>query len=147
MINPIDLENRFEEFMQNLPQYLPDGVLPVDLELLNSLGMLHADLSNEEEVHESIYQFYVIETADKLTLYNQNYIIWIVPRIDASHTSTLVLVALNSFNKPHLEMAYSASGVYNTSRLVLGILNRFLNEIKETQELICKMENNRPTGS
>lgn len=147
MLNPTDLENAYAEFSVDLHKSLPDGVISVDIELLHSLNLLHTDLSDDGEIQESSYQFYVIETTEKLTLYNQDYIVWIIPRVINNQSSTLVLIALNTSPKPHLEMGYSASGVYNTSKLVLGVLNRFLNEITENQEVIVNIENDKKTGS
>jgi len=136
----MDLDNAYEEFIADLPRCLPDGMIPINLDLLNSLDLLHLDLSNEENIKESTHQFYVIETTEKLTLYNQDYVVWIVPRILDHETSTLVLIALNTSPKLHLEIGYTATGAYNSSKIVLGVLNKLLSEIKENQELIVKIE-------
>lgn len=149
MMNPIELEQAFEEMVEHLPRYLPDGIVSVDLHFLQSIDLLHSDMSDseEDEIEGSNHQFYVIETAEKLTLYNQEFVIWIIPQLIEKESATTVFIALNNTPRPHLEMAFVATGVFNTSRLVLGILNRLLNEIKENEDLIVRMEEKRKTGS
>jgi hypothetical protein len=46
----------------------------------------------------------------------------------------LVLIALNQKGIPRLELAFLTTDVYNTSKLVLRILEKFLHEIQENEE-------------
>lgn len=90
--------------------------------------------------HAMTHYFQVIETEEKITLLNEQFIIWIVPSPGETENSTRVFIALQQNDGPHLEMAFSVSGVYNTSRLLLRILEKYLEEIYENEELLCQLK-------
>ena len=118
-------------------QFAPDGIVEIDLSLLHELGLLAC----EEESHEETsltHNFYVVESADKLTLFNQKYVVWIVPKLVDQTPTTYTLIALNDKKQTHLEMVFATSGVYNHSSLVLRILEKFLEQIEENEEEICR---------
>ncbi len=140
-MTPQELEKHYQTFMSDLPRFLPDGILEVDLDLLNDLGLLNV----EEDIQEDTlsHSFYVLESTEKLTLFNQKFIVWIVPKVVGQLPTTYTLVALNETQKPsqlHLEMAFATSGVYNQSNLVLRILEKFLEQIEENEKEICKFK-------
>ena len=83
------------------------------------------------------HNFYVVESSDKLTLFNPKYVIWIVPQLVDNVPTTHTLIALNDKQHTHLEMVFSTSGVYNHSSLVLKILEKFLEQIEENEQEIC----------
>jgi len=139
MINPVDLENSYQGYMANLSQWIPDGPIHVDLALLRSMTLVNVHLFEPENVVPSTTeQFYVIETSEKLTLFNNDFSVWIVPKMVDGISTTMTLVALNHSGKPHLELIFLTSGVYNNSRLVLSILDFFLQEVRENEDIIIR---------
>jgi hypothetical protein len=139
MINPLDLENAFQEYMANLSRWIPDGPIQVDLDLLRNMGIVNAHLFEPEHVTPTTSeQFYVIETSEKLTLFNNDFSVWIIPKMLEGLSTTMTLLAINQTGKPHLELVFLTSGVYNNSRLVLSILDHFLQEIRENEDMIVR---------
>ena len=134
-----ELDSSYEQFMNNLPELIPDGILQVDIELLQKLGLLHEDPTTTQASSLTRF-FHVVESKEKITLFNDQYVIWVVPEKTQDEPTTLVLIALNHQAKLHLEMAFATSGIYNTSKLVLRILEKVLAEIQETEEFISNIE-------
>ena len=139
MMNPNDLEVKYQEYMQDLPRFAPDGVIDVDLSLLHEFKLLDCD-EVEDPDSPLTHSFYVIESSEKLTLFNQKFVIWIVPQLIEQTPTTYTLIALNSDEKTHLEMIFATTGVYNHSSLVLRILEKFLEQIEENEEEIVKID-------
>lgn len=135
-----ELDSSYEQFIRNLPELIPDGIVHVELQLLQKMGLLQEDL--REQSPSLTRFFHVVESKDKITLFNDQFAIWIVPEKVNHEPMTLVLVAINTSGKPKLEMAFSMSGVYNTSRLVLRVLEKFLAEIQENEDLISHLKDN-----
>lgn len=131
-----ELDSSYEGFIQNLPELIPDGIVVVDLQLLQGMGLLQeAPHSNQDP---SLTRFFhVVESKDKITLFNDQFVIWIVPEKIDNEPTTLVLIAVVSHSKLRLDMAFSISGIYNTSRLVLRVLEKLLSEIQENEDLIA----------
>lgn len=139
MINPIHLEQAYGEFSQNLNRWVPDGVIQVNLSLLHDLGLLNQTQFEQSSIDNISHYFHVIETPDKVTLFNQQFAIWIVPKLVDDNPTTLTYVALLTNNKPHLELVYSTSGVYNTPKYILKVLQHFLTEVLDTEAIISAM--------
>ena len=140
MINPNQLEDAYREFSQNLVKWVPDGVITVNIALLNDLGLLsNAQLKQNLTTDNLSHYFHVIETIDKVTLFNDQFAIWIVPKTVDSLSSTTTFIALVTNNKPHLEIVFSTTGVYNTPKYILKILQHFLTEVQDTEALISSM--------
>lgn len=139
MMNPQDLETTYSEYMEDLTSFVPDGIYEVDLSLLYELDLLNAE-EIEDEDSELSYSFYVLESSEKLTLYNNKFVVWIVPQLVDDSPKTFTLIALNEDEKPRLEMVFATSGVYNHSNLVLRILEKFLAQIEENEQEICRFE-------
>jgi hypothetical protein len=137
MINPSILEEAFQEYSKDLNKWAPDGIIHVDMKLLSDLGLL-----NSEELEHSVtdayinQHFHIIETPDKVTLFNEQFAIWIVPELLDDIPTTTTLIALLQSNKPHLEIVYTTSGVYNTPKYILKILQHFLSEVQDTEAVI-----------
>src|SRR3990172_12224975 len=107
MINPTLLEDAFKEFTLNFQKWVPDGVINVNLNLLHELGLLsHAELEQPAS-DDLMHYFHVVETPDKVTLFNEQFAIWIVPKMVEDLTSTLTFIALLTKEKPHLEIVFS----------------------------------------
>ena len=140
MNNPVKLEEAYKEFMMNFPHGVPDGIIKVDLKLLNDLGLLHCDeLSEDNDPEEFPHHFHVIETPDKVTLFNDQFGVWIVPKIIEEIPTTFVLVSLVSNDHPKLELVFSTSGIYNTPKFVLKVLRYYLSEVIDTEEAISSI--------
>jgi hypothetical protein len=140
MLDPDELESDYQKFTENLKQFAPDGVVEIDLSLLHDLGLLSCEGIEECDATSLTHNFYVVESQDKLTLFNQKYVIWIVPKLVEQIPTTYTLIALSDKGHPHLEMVFSTSGVYNHSNLVLRILEKFLDQIEENEAEICKYD-------
>lgn len=141
MNNVAKFEAYYKRCMRNLSQHLPDGIVEVDLAFLQKVNLLNFSALEEEEQDDALTRyFHVIESDEKITLINELFVIWIVPE-SKEHTSyTYTLIALNLPAEPKLEMAFSVSGVYNTSKMVLRILERLLHEIQENEDEITRLK-------
>jgi len=133
-----ELEAQFLQYWANLPSFLPDGMIEVDLQLLQELDLLHTEATPVENDVLS-QNFYVMESHEKLTLFNDDFTIWIIPKVFQETPTTYTLIARKdslSRKTTQLEVAFSTTGVYNQSGLVLRILERFLEEISDTEKEI-----------
>ncbi len=140
MINPNQLEDAYREFSQNPVKWVHDGIINVNIALLNDLGLLsNAQLEQNLTTDNLSHYFHVIETVDKVTLFNDQFAIWIVPKTVDSLSSTTTFIALVTQNKPHLEIVFSTTGVYNTPKYILKILQHFLTEVQDTEALISSI--------
>src|SRR4029078_4113648 len=93
MINPKELEEAFSEFSTHLQKWVPEGVINVDLKLLQELDLLnHSEWENSVSDSNLTQYFHIIETQDKVTLFNDQFAIWIVPQLvnDTSSTTTYI---------------------------------------------------------
>lgn len=137
MPNIEKLEGYYKKAVENLHDCLPEGVIHVDLAILQNHDLL--DFQGIESHQENVLTryFHVIESEEKITLINDQFVIWIVPE---AMERTLTLIALNNQQEPKLELVFSVSGVYNNSRLVLRILEKFLHEIQENEEELSRLE-------
>jgi hypothetical protein len=144
MMTPAELEEAFVEFSHNLPKHAPDGVIVVDLNMLQELGLLQHDKFEHSTSHEDLmHYFHVLETADKVTLFNEQFAVWILPQLVKETPLTLTFISrLQANHKPHLELIFSTSGVYNTPKFILKILEHFLTEVIDTETIISSI--NRP---
>jgi len=133
------LDILFQQFRNDIVNHLPDSILEIDIEVLHELGILQ-DEENIDATASLTRFFHVVEAADKITLFNDQFIVWVVPDMVDEEPITLTLIALNSGFEPKLELGFTTSGVYNTSRLVLRILEKLLEEIQETEELLHSLQ-------
>jgi hypothetical protein len=140
VIHPEQLEQAYLEFSRNFTKWVPDGILTINLVLLEELGLLNrAELDEKQSSELKGPSFHVIETAEKVTLFNDQFAIWIVPCDSEEKSSTLVYIALITGSFPHLEVVFSTSGVYNSPKYILKILQHFLQEVLDTEKLISIM--------
>jgi hypothetical protein len=110
------------------------------MRLLNDLGLLNsAELEHPVSDAHLNHYFHIIETADKVTLFNEQFAIWIVPELIEETPTTTTLIALLQTNKPHLEIVYTTSGVYNTPKYILKVLQHFLSEVQDTEAVISSI--------
>ena len=134
-MNPTELEDAFKEYSADLPKCAPDGVIEVNLPILYELDLLNTKESPSDQKKFTHY-FHVVESPEKVTLYNDHFAIWIVPRIIEEQPSTYTLVAARQGKKPRLELVFHTTGVYNTPNFVLKILEHFLLEIQENEDIL-----------
>lgn len=139
MINPVQLEESFKEFSQNIHKWAPDGIISVDLQLLDQLGMLNNAKIDNATTDAITHYFHVIETVDKVTLFNEQFAVWIVPQSLEENTSTFTYIALVQAGRPHLEIIFATTGVYNTPKYILKILEHFLSEVLDTEAIISSI--------
>jgi hypothetical protein len=132
------LDEYFDKFSKNINKWIPEGITAVDLPLLQKFDLLHFHNRTVNDPALTRY-FHVVESSEKITLINDQFIVWIVPEKEKQTSVTYTLIALNQ-DHPHLELAFLNKGVFNSSRLVLRILEKFLLEIQENEELIEKFK-------
>lgn len=132
------IEKFYQQYCKDLSSWLPEDIIEVNLELLWQLDLVQ--YLDESRQDESIARyFYVIESEEKITLVNEKFVVWIVPDISTSPPKTYTLVALNHPNCPKLELAFTTAGVYNTSKLVLRVLEKFLVDIEENETFLSNI--------
>lgn len=129
------IETSYRKYIKNISDCLPEDIVQVDLRLLHQLNLLKYYDPNESDSSLTRY-FHVVETEEKITLVNEDFVVWIVPEKINGNTMTYTLIALNTPDEPDLQMCFVTSGVYNTSRLVLRLLEKYLLEIQENESLI-----------
>jgi hypothetical protein len=140
MINPKELEEAFLEFSTNLQKWMPEGVINVDLKLLHELGLLnHSEWENSVSDSQLTQYFHIIETQDKVTLFNEQFAIWIVPQLINDTSITTTYIALLQSPKPHLEIVYTTIGVYNAPKYILKVLQHFLAEVQDTEKALSSL--------
>lgn len=140
MLNPIQIEEAYQAFTSDLAKWIHDGVSHVDLKFLQSAGLLahlHEDQADPDDLTQ---YFHVVESAEKVTLFNDQFIVWIIPKMDSEQPHTLVLIALNQPDKAHLEIVFDTHGVYNTPRYVLKVLQHYLADMLETEAALISIE-------
>jgi hypothetical protein len=116
--------------------------MEVDLELLQRLELL--DIEDEQDPMPSLTRsFQVIESPSKITLVNDEFVVWIVPEMIENEPQTYTFIALNNPVFPTLDLVFSTKGVYNTSRLVLRILEKLLQEIQENEQLMHSLRQDK----
>lgn len=145
MISPEKLEELYKSFSNNLPETLPDGVIPVDLQLLKDLDLLKVSNFENSSLDSLSHYFHVIEAQDKVTLFNEQFAIWIVPKMISNRPTTLTFISLITNTSPHLELVFSTMGVYNNPKYILKILQHFLAEVVDTEETISAMDKKTST--
>lgn len=122
-----------------MPNWLPEDIITVDLNLLQRLHLLNH--AGEEEQDPSLTRyFHVIESDEKITLINEQFVVWIVPEKVEEVAITYTLVAVNKKSEPELQLAFVNTGVYNTSKLVLNVLEKLLQDIQENEETLKKLK-------
>lgn len=136
----MQVEEAYKEFTTDLSKWAHDGIISIDLSFLHDQGLLAGIQEDSIDPDDLTQYFHVIESVEKVTLFNEQFVVWIVPQMESEIPSTLVLVAMLQREKPHLEIVFRASGVYNTPRYVLRVLQFFLLDMIETQATLSAIE-------
>ncbi len=142
MLNPIQIEETYKEFVANLSQWAHDGITGIDLKFLYDQGLLSSLQDDKTDPDDLTQYFHVIESVEKVTLFNEQFIIWIIPKMEVDQPMTYVLIALNHPEKVHLEIVFTTRGVYNTPRYVLKVLQHYLVDMLETEATLISFEKN-----
>ncbi len=138
MIDEDLLDLYYFTFSNNINRWLPEGFTEIDLSLLHKYNLLDFDEEGAPAKNISHF-FHMIESEEKLTLFNEQFIIWIVPDNNEEFPSTYTLIAIRQGDKVHLEVGFRTRGVYNTSHFLLNFLEHFLDEIKENEETLERL--------
>ncbi len=131
------MEAAYKDCIKNMKLWPPEEVIHVDNQLLKQLDLLG---EGNAESYSPPYSFNFLESEDKVTLYNDRYVIWIVPENDNGKLITYTLVALNKNATPRLELVFLTSGKFNNSHLVLKLLEKFLDDIEENENTLLSFE-------
>lgn len=141
MKNQSLLDEYYKKFSKEFNVLIPDSIYSINLELLQHLDLLHFQPLQQSQGSVFTQQFSVIESPEKITLFNDQFLIWILSEKSFETPFTCVLIALNREEaEPQLEAALIASGVYNSSQMVLNVLEKFLLDILETENDISHLE-------
>ena len=143
MLDPIQIEQSYKQFIANLPDWAHDGVVHIDLQMLHDLGLLDSIQQDIPDSEDLTQHFHVIESVEKVTLFNDQFIVWIIPKMDVEMPMTYVLIALNHPQDAHLEIVFTTTGVYNTPRYVLKVLQHYLIDMLETEATLTSIEKNQ----
>ena len=137
-----EIEECYKKFTRDLNHWIPEGIFVVNLELLQHFDLLHFQPSAIRSDPRLNHQFHIIESSEKITLINDEFIVWIIPDRAENIPMTYTLIALNRGDvQPQLEAAFIATGIYNTSKLILKVLEKFLIDIQETENLLELLRN------
>jgi len=143
MLNPLQIEEAYRGFITNIADRAHDGIIPIDLHFLYETGLLQNLQEETQEPDDLTQYFHVIENIEKVTLFNEQFIVWIIPKMEADQSVTFVMIALNHPEKPHLEIVFTTRGIYNTPRYVLKILQHYLLDMLETEETLISIKKNQ----
>ena len=138
MVTPGDVEEWFHDYMTFFPACAHDGIISIDLSYLHDIGLLSCQKQDDDSSQSLTDSFHIIESWEKITLYNEFYAVWIIPKIVDGTASTFTLISSIQGQSTHLEVVFSTSGIYNAPRLILKITEHFLNDIEENEKLISQ---------
>ncbi len=130
-----EIENAFQKFLKNPTHWFPDGIISVNLPLLLRFHLL-PEGKKLPEPFQWPKRFYPQETAERTTLYPDDFIIWLTSHRKNHTDQTLVMMARKKWGFPHPEVAFLASGVYNTPSFIYGLIEQFLYEIEENEQFL-----------
>jgi hypothetical protein len=136
MLNPVQIEEAYKEFSTNLTKWAHDGITPINLQFLHDQGILPTLTEEQGDADDLTQYFHVIESVEKVTLFNEQFIVWIIPKAEGEGSQTFVMIALNHPEKANLEVVFATQGVYNTPRYVLKVLQHYLVDMLETEETL-----------
>lgn len=137
MVTIDQLDTYFQSLEQNTAEFLPDGIMDVTIKTLQTLHLLTEE--NREECGSS-QLLQAVESDGRITLFNEQFALWIVPQPGAEPPSTIVYVATHKDGEVKAELGFRTSGVHNKSKTILRLIDRFLADIQETDSMLSEME-------
>jgi hypothetical protein len=138
-MDPNILEESFQGFVKNLKKWLPDGITSVNLPVIHQLGLLSIEHLEKATPENLNHYFHVMETPEKITLFNEQFAIWIVPQNSDTESKTLTFISLLHGAAPHLEIVFETEGVYNTPKYIMKILQHYLTEVLDIEAVIASI--------
>ncbi len=136
------LDDFFEHLQTNTGELLPDGLLDVNIKTLHSLHLLSNE-SPDTEPAPVAHLLQAIESGGKITLFNERFVLWIVPQQEVHPPSTVIYVAQrNEDNEIKPELGFRTAGIHNRSKTILRLIDKFLTDIQETESFISQLEHN-----
>jgi hypothetical protein len=133
-----EINSYYEYLTSHTTQLLPDGIANVDLHLLHSLNILTPHPIPQSSSARDLLQ--AIEEGGRITLFNDRFVLWIVPQNEVYPASTTVILARCNNNKISPEIAFKTAGIHNQSKTILELIDRYLIEIQETEEVLEQLE-------
>ena len=124
------LEDFFRRSIANRNTAFPEGILDIS----DILARSTLDFKAEGLTDRAANDFIVSESPDKLTLFNGNFVVWLVPELVNGEAITRGYIAVNQGETFSPELAFEASGKYNNSSLILEALRRYLCDIRDTEK-------------
>ena len=105
MYDPILVEHHYQSFVSDVKSNIPDGVLKITDDILEQYQISLDNDDYDDPVKPYCY-FYVVENTDKITLVNNDFIVWIVPKVLDLQAVTFILVGLRD-NPPTSTTSWS----------------------------------------
>lgn len=141
MYNFSFIEESYQKFIKDIDLLIPEGIYFINLELLHHFDLLQFQPTGDRKDPLFNRYFHIMESPEKITMINDEFVVWIIPDKTDNLPITHTLIALNKGDQaPQLEAAFIASGVYNNSKLVLKVLEKFLSEIHDTEAALSKFK-------
>lgn len=141
MLKPELIEANFKKLMEELPHWIDNENTHVNLRTLEENNLILISEKEEKDIQKNFpFYFHVIETEDKVTLFNEQFIVWILPRILEGRSETITIVSMLYGEKPQIQMVLTHEGVYNNSRFILRALRYFLVETIRTEKELSQMK-------
>jgi hypothetical protein len=85
------------------------------------------------------FYFHVIEEDEKVTLFNHQFAVWIVPQHGEEDKETLILLSSIEDDTPLLELVFRTAGIYNSPKYILRVLRHFIQEVTENEEMLQRL--------
>lgn len=141
MLKPEHIESKFKQLLEELPHWIDNENTSVDLRTLEENNLILISEQEEKDIQKNFpFYFHVIETDDKVTLFNEQFIVWILPRVVDGRPETLTIISMLYGDKPQIQLLLSHEGVYNNSRFILRALRYFLVETIQTEKELSQMK-------
>ncbi len=128
------LDTSYSRMLEELEELSHEVLLEVDEEFLKRMGLSSQGEFMKGDQLLSRF-FHVVQRSDKMILFNDDFAVWIVPSSE-SESATYVWIAQLRNLCNGFELGFVARDQYNSSKLVLRLLERVLREIEENEELI-----------
>ncbi|WP_348663598.1 hypothetical protein [Chlamydia vaughanii] len=127
------LEEFYRRSICNKGAAFPEGFMDIADVLSHTTPELKIDPDSDRPAND----FIIAESADKLTLFNADFAVWLVPELVQGETVTRGYIALYRSGGAYTpELAFQASGEYNQSALILEALQLYLQDIKDTESVL-----------
>lgn len=137
--NKSELDYYYNKIIKGVASIPKDEIVEVNQKFIDEIGIGQKDrLSTEKDRIQR--RFHVVETNDRITLWNQYYVIWIIPNQMEEELKTIVLIADNRPKEPKLLNILFIKGIYNNSTFILQLIDQMLAELQENDQFIVDIE-------